>query len=62
MEKSNKLCVMCGVADYNGIIINGERICRACEEKIINIKPFDSDYDIYKDKMKLVLFDEHAKE
>lgn len=62
MEKSNKLCIMCGAVDYNGIILNGERICRACEEKIINIKPEESNYDIYKDKMKIVLFDKHAKE
>ena len=62
MEKSNKLCIMCGAIDYDGIILNGERICRACEEKIINIKAADSDYDIYKDKIKIVLFDEHAKE
>jgi hypothetical protein len=62
MKKSNKLCVMCGANDYDGIILNGERICRACEEKIINIKPADSDYDIYKDQIKIVLFDQHAKE
>lgn len=61
MEKSNKLCVMCGAINYNGIILNGERICRVCEEKIINIKAADSDYDIYKDQIKIVLFDEHAK-
>jgi len=53
---------MCGANDYDGIILNGERICRACEEKIINIKPADSDYDIYKDQIKIVLFDQHAKE
>lgn len=62
MKKTNKLCIMCGAVDYNGIILNGERICKACEEKIINIKPDHFDYDIYKDKMKIVLFEEHAKE
>jgi hypothetical protein len=62
MEKSNKLCVMCGAIDYNGIILNGERICSACEQKIIKIKPVKSDYNIYKDKIKIVLFGEHAKE
>lgn len=62
MEKSNKLCVMCGAADNNGIILNGERICRACEEKIVNIKVVQSDYDIYKEQIKIVLFAEHAKE
>ena len=62
MKKTNKLCIMCGAVDYNGIILNGERICKACEEKIINTKPDHFDYDIYKDKMKIVLFEEHAKE
>lgn len=62
MQKSNKLCAICGVADNNGIILNGERICRACEEKIVNIKTVESDYDIYKEKIKIVLFAEHAKE
>ncbi len=62
MEKLNKLCVMCGVADYDGIILNGETICKACEERIINTKVINSNYDIYKDKIKIVLFDQHAIE
>ena len=62
MEKLNKLCVMCGAVDYDGIILNGETICKACEEKIINTTVIDSNYDIYKDKIKIVLFDKHAVE
>ncbi len=62
MKKLNKLCVMCGAIDYDGIILNGEKICKACEEKIINTTVVDSDYDIYKDKIKIVLFDHHAVE
>lgn len=62
MKKLNKLCIMCGAVDYDGIILNGETICKACEEKIINTKVIDSNYDIYKDKIKIVLFNQHAIE
>jgi hypothetical protein len=62
MEKLNKLCVMCGGINNDGIILNGERICRACEKKVVSIEAADSDYDAYKDKLKIVLFNEHAKE
>lgn len=62
MEKLNKLCVMCGAIDYDGIMLNGEIICKACEEKIINTTIGDPNYDIYKDKIKIVLFQEHVIE
>ena len=34
MENINERCFLCGKFDYKGIIVNGERICRECEEKI----------------------------
>ena len=62
MKSLNKSCLICGSSDYDGIILNGERICKACEDKIVNTTIIDSNYDIYKDKIKIVLFDKHAIE
>ncbi len=62
MKNLNKSCFMCGASDCDGIILNGEKICNACEEKIVNITTMDSNYDKYKDNIKIILFNEHAKE
>jgi hypothetical protein len=62
MKEVNKLCFMCGASDCDGIIVNGEKICKACEEKIVKTTTADLDYDIYKNAFKVILFDEHAKE
>ncbi|AGX41213.1 inhibitor of sigma-G Gin [Clostridium saccharobutylicum DSM 13864] len=51
---------MCGASDCNGIILNGEKICRTCEEKIVNTKVIDQDYNMYKNEIKKILFNEHA--
>lgn len=61
MEYLNKSCFMCGASNCDGIIINGEKICKACEEKIVKTTITDPDYDVYKDELKVILFDEHAK-
>lgn len=61
MEILNNVCFMCGVSNCDGIILNGEKICRACEEKIINKTVDDLDYNMHKDKIKIILFNEHAK-
>lgn len=60
MKNLNKLCFICGANDYDGIILNGEKICKACEEKIVNTTTTNADYDIYKDQVKIILFNEHA--
>ena len=60
MEILNKLCFICGASDSDGIILNGERICKACEEKIVNTTVIDQNYNIYKDKIKIVLFNERV--
>lgn len=60
MENLNKLCFICGSSDCDGIILNGEKICKVCEEKIINKTVEDPDYDSYKDIVKVILFNEHA--
>lgn len=56
MKKLNKLCFICGDVNCDGIIINGEKICRKCEQKIVNTKVDDQKYDEYKDKIKIVIF------
>ncbi|WP_315074840.1 sigma factor G inhibitor Gin [uncultured Clostridium sp.] len=61
MKDINKSCFMCGTSDCDGIIINGEKICKACEEKIVRTTITDSDYDVYKDELKVILFNEHVK-
>jgi len=60
MEISNKSCFICGASDSDGIILNGERICKACEEKIVNTTVIDKNYNIYKDKIKIILFNERV--
>lgn len=60
MENLNKSCFMCGASHCDGIIINGEKICKACEEKIVRSTPADLEYDVYKDAVKVILFGEHA--
>jgi len=60
MENLNKSCFICGVSGCDGIILNGEKICKACEDKIVNTTIMNSNYDIYKDRIKTILFSEHA--
>lgn len=60
MKNLNKSCFICGAKDCDGIIINGEKICKACEEKIVSTTVNDSDYENYKDKVKIILFNERA--
>jgi hypothetical protein len=60
MENLNKLCFICGASHRDGIILNGEKICKACERKIVNTTVMNPDYDIYKDQVKIILFNEHA--
>ena len=62
MQNLNKSCFMCGANDCDGIILNGERICKACEEKIINTTVTDKDYDMYKDQIRVILFNERVQE
>lgn len=59
VENLIKKCFICGQINCDGIIINGEMICRKCEEKIVNSDTSDKDYDVYKDKIKIILFNEN---
>lgn len=56
MENINERCFLCGKFDYKGIIVNGERICRECEEKIVNSSVAHREYDEIKDKIKIILY------
>lgn len=58
MESSNKSCFICGDSNCDGIIVNGEMICRKCEKEIVNTKVEDNNYEAYKDKIKIILFNE----
>ena len=62
MENLNKSCFICGEIHYDGIILNGEIICKACEEKIVNTVIINPDYEIYKDQLKKILFKKYAQE
>lgn len=61
MENLIKRCFVCGQTNSDGIIINGEMICRNCEEKIVNTKVDDSDYDKLKNSIKIILFEDCMK-
>ena len=61
MKILNNLCFMCGESTSDGIILNGEKICRACEEKIVKTTVDDLAYNRHKDEIKIILFDKHAK-
>lgn len=61
MKILNNACFMCGVSNCDGIILNGEKICKACEEKIVNTTADDLDYNMHKDKIKIILFNEHVE-
>lgn len=60
MIKINKSCFMCGANDCNGIILNGEKICKACEKKIINTTVVELKYYDHKDKVKEILFNKRV--
>lgn len=61
MDNLTKKCFICGQTNSDGIIINGEMICKRCEEKIVNTKVDDSDYDKLKNSIKIILFEDCRK-
>lgn len=42
-------CIICGKPLSDGISINGIKICKACEERLINIQVDTDFYDYYKE-------------
>lgn len=51
-------CFFCKDMCSDGIIINGEMICRRCEERIVNTPVEDINYEELKDDVKVMLFNE----
>ncbi|WP_244834315.1 sigma factor G inhibitor Gin [Clostridium sp. BJN0001] len=56
MKKTGNLCFICRKKKSNGIIINGDFICRDCEKDLISKTPYDDGYDKNKDKIKVILY------
>ena len=48
-------CIICGKPQTDGIIINNRRICKTCEQRIINLKPGNDFYEHYKNCIKKVI-------
>lgn len=63
-EIEKRRCVICesefesclSENEINGIIINGEYICRQCEREIVETNVTEKKYDNYKDKIKIVIY------
>lgn len=47
-----KSCILCRKAKTDGIIINGKRICKCCEEKLISSEAGNDFYEYYKECIK----------
>lgn len=56
MKSLNKSCFICGGVRCNGIILNGEKICRICEKNIVKTNVYDLKYDKLKNNVKSILF------
>ncbi|WP_297636431.1 sigma factor G inhibitor Gin [uncultured Clostridium sp.] len=62
--EKDTVCAICGKAHktglsediINGIIINGEYICRNCEREIVNTRVEENRYDYFIDKIKVVIY------
>ena len=50
-----KICIICGKANENGIIICGKEICLSCEKAIANEAMYTDRYEFYKLKIKKYL-------
>lgn len=64
LNKEKTVCVICGKEhetslsenNINGIIVNGEYICRNCEREIISTNVEENKYDSFVDKIKVVIY------
>ncbi|MGV3024776.1 sigma factor G inhibitor Gin [Clostridium thermobutyricum] len=63
-EIEKRVCVICNMENesylydnyIDGIIVNGEYICRHCEKEIIETSVEENKYDDYVDKIKVVIY------
>lgn len=56
MDSIVKKCFICGKENCEGIVINGELICKDCEAEIVKSSMNDEKYDRYKEKIKIILY------
>ncbi|MCM8709658.1 sigma factor G inhibitor Gin [Clostridium sp. SYSU_GA19001] len=47
-----QVCIVCRKPLNSGIIINGKRICKCCEERLVNSDINTDFYEYYKDCIK----------
>lgn len=47
-----QVCIICRKPLNSGIIISGKRICKCCEEKIVNTQMDTDFYEYYKNCIK----------
>lgn len=45
-------CIICRKPLNSGIIVNGKRICKSCEERMVNAEMDTDFYEYYKDCIK----------
>ncbi|MGH2332214.1 sigma factor G inhibitor Gin [Thermoanaerobacter mathranii] len=48
---TRKKCFICEQQSEDGIEVLGKFLCTSCQEKLIDLSPFDESYDFYKQKM-----------
>lgn len=44
-------CFICDKEVQDGIDVLGKFICEECQKRLINLSPFDKNYDFYRQKM-----------
>lgn len=49
-------CIICGKPQTDGIMINNRRICRTCEERLLNLQIGSDFYEHYKDNIRKAIF------
>jgi hypothetical protein len=48
---TKRKCFICEQESRDGIEVLGKFLCANCQQKLINLSPFDEDYDFYRQKM-----------
>lgn len=48
---TKRKCFICEQQSEDGIEVLGKFLCTNCQEKLIDLSPFDESYDFYKQKM-----------
>ncbi|WP_084726965.1 sigma factor G inhibitor Gin [Thermoanaerobacter uzonensis] len=48
---TKRKCFICEQESRDGIEVLGKFLCANCQQKLINLSPFDEGYDFYRQKM-----------